>query len=58
MQGAPGPFGYLTMGGMVTVLKVRADLAADGSAAPYEHPPGTVADVASPEELLRDGIGA
>lgn len=56
MQGAAGPFGYLTMGGMVTVLKVRTDLAADGTADAYEHPPGTVADVASPGDLARDGI--
>jgi hypothetical protein len=50
MQGAPGPFGYITMGGMVTLLQVRAELQSDGTAGPYEHPPGTVADVA------RDGI--
>lgn len=57
MVGARGPFDYVTMGGMFTILKVRADLARvpeDGGW--YQHPPGTVAEPATPEELARDGI--
>jgi hypothetical protein len=57
MAGAPGPFGYITMGGMFTVLKVREGLE-DKTRDPgnYVHPPGTVADKARPEDLKRDGI--
>ncbi len=57
MVGGPGQHGYITMGGMFTVLKVRDELPADGSEpAWYKSPPGTLADVASDEELRRDGI--
>jgi len=57
MVGAKGPFDYITMGGMFTVLKVRQKLP-DRSADPgwYQHPAGTVADTARPEDLARDGI--
>jgi hypothetical protein len=57
MQGGAGPFGYITMGGMVTLLQIRAELRADGTAGPYEHPAGTVADVATAAEMERDGVG-
>ncbi len=57
MVGGPGQHGYITMGGMFTVLKVREDLPADGSEPEwYKSPPGTLADVASDDELRRDGI--
>jgi FtsP/CotA-like multicopper oxidase with cupredoxin domain len=56
MLGAPGPFDPITMGGMFTILKVREHLAGDGDPGWYDHPPGTVASLASPEELRRDGI--
>ncbi|MEW6155903.1 MAG: copper oxidase [Verrucomicrobiota bacterium] len=56
MMGAPGPFDYITMGGMFTVLKVREGITDYGDPGWYEHPSGTVAALASPEELKRDGI--
>lgn len=58
MIGAYGPFDYITMGGMFTILKVRDELPQGYHVDPgwYEHPPGTVASLASPEELRRDGI--
>ena len=56
MVGGEGPFGYITMGGMFTVLKVREGITSYEDPGWYQHPPGTVADVASAEELRRDGI--
>jgi hypothetical protein len=57
MVGGEGPFGYITMGGMVTVLKVREGIADYADPGPYQYPPGTVADLASDADLARDGIG-
>ncbi len=57
MAGADGPFGYITMGGMFTILKVRenpADYPPNGG--DYRHPEGTVSLRATEEELRRDGI--
>ena len=54
MVGAHGPFDYITMGGMFTILKVRENLTSYDDPGWYEHPPGTVADLASKEELRRD----
>ena len=54
MVGARGPFDYITMGGMFTILKVRDQLASYDDPGWYKHPPGTVADLASAEELRRD----
>jgi hypothetical protein len=62
MVGAPGPYDYITMGGLYTNIKVREDL---GDFKPevgkdfsyggwYENPPGTQAMIASPEEMKRD----
>ena len=56
MVGGQGPFEYITMGGMFTVLKVREELSSYEDPGWYQHPAGTVADVASPEDLKRDGI--
>jgi len=56
MQGAPGPFGHIDMGGMFTLVKIRERLTGNGDPGWYQHPPGTVADVASEDELRRDGI--
>jgi len=57
MRGGPGPFDYITMGGLLTVLKVRENLEGDGrDPGWYRHPEGTVASRASREELRRDGI--
>jgi hypothetical protein len=56
MRGGAGPFGTIDMGGMLTVLKVRQDLASYDDPGWYVHPPGTVADMASTDELRRDGL--
>ena len=51
MMTGSGPFGPLEMGGMFTVMKVRADLAANDYRDPgaYAHPAGTVAyEIATP----------
>jgi len=62
MVGAPGPDGYITMGGMYTNLKVRHNLGqlnpAEGQdfsyGGWYHHPAGTQAVPASAEELKKD----
>jgi manganese oxidase len=57
MSGGTGPFDYITMGGMFTLLKVRDKVDSyEKDAGWYEHPPGTVATVADRAELVRDGI--
>jgi len=56
MVGAEGPFSYIDMGGMFTILKVREGLTNYDDPGWYKHPPGTVADTAKVEELKRDGI--
>jgi len=58
MVGARGPFDYITMGGMFTVVKVRDEDVGGENTDPgwYRHPPGTVADVARKEDMDRDGI--
>jgi manganese oxidase len=56
MIGGPGPFDYITMGGLFTILKVRANLTSYDDPGWYQHPPGTVASLASADELNRDGI--
>lgn len=56
MVGGRGPFGTITMGGMFTILKVRDAPPGTDDPGPYQNPPGTVADVARPEDLRRDGI--
>ncbi len=56
MLGGEGPFDYITMGGLFTILKVREHLTSYDDPGWYEYPEGTVADVASAEALARDGI--
>jgi hypothetical protein len=57
MVGGPGPYDYITMGGMFNLLKVREQLPADGSDPGwYPAPPDTIASLAPPADLLRDGI--
>jgi FtsP/CotA-like multicopper oxidase with cupredoxin domain len=56
MVGAKGPYDYITMGGMFTLLKVRTGLTSYADPGWYEHPPGERADLASQVELQRDGI--
>ncbi|HEY2342119.1 MAG TPA: copper oxidase, partial [Chthoniobacteraceae bacterium] len=54
MVGADGPFSYIDMGGMFTVVKVREGVTSYDDPGWYQHPPGTVAGPASSEEMLRD----
>jgi manganese oxidase len=57
MRGGPGPFDYITMGGLLTVLKVRERLDRyDRDPGWYRHPKGTVASLVSREDLRRNGI--
>jgi hypothetical protein len=56
MVGARGPHDYITMGGMFTMLKVREGLASYDDPGWYEGPPGTLASLAEPGDLARDGI--
>jgi FtsP/CotA-like multicopper oxidase with cupredoxin domain len=57
MRGGQGPFGYVAMGGLLTVLKVREVLDNyDHDPGWYRHPGGTVATVAAREDLRRDGV--
>ncbi len=56
MVGAKGPHDYITMGGMFTVVKVRDELQGHDDPGWYDNPPGTQADVATTEDLARDGI--
>ncbi|MBI2797466.1 MAG: multicopper oxidase domain-containing protein [Gemmatimonadetes bacterium] len=58
MLGGPGPHGYIDMGGMFTILKIRERLPKGGDPGWYANPPGTVASEATADELRRDGIGA
>ncbi|MBT9558640.1 MAG: copper oxidase [Myxococcales bacterium] len=54
MKGGPGPFSYIDMGGMFTIIKVRAP--GQTGEGWYPYPRGTVAGPASPERMARDGI--
>jgi hypothetical protein len=56
MRGGDGPFGYIDMGGMFTILKVRDDASKEDGKGWYAHPKGTVATVADAEKMKRDGI--
>ena len=56
MVGSQGPHDYITMGGMFTILKVRDQLDSYDDPGWYKIPAGTQADVATPEDLARDGI--
>jgi manganese oxidase len=56
MRGGKGPFGYIDMGGMFTVLKVRDRPGAKDVTGWYEHPRGTVAGPAAAARLQEDGI--
>ena len=54
MVGAPGKHDYIDMGGMFTILKVRENLTGYDDPGWYENPPGTLASLASNDELQRD----
>ena len=53
-----GQFGMIDMGGMFTIVKVREDLKGYDDPGDYKFPPGTIATMASADELRRDGIVA
>ena len=54
MVGVHGPFDYITMGGMFTIVKIRGNLDSYADPGWYKHPAGTVAELASAEEMRRD----
>ncbi|HSN97108.1 MAG TPA: copper oxidase [Candidatus Nanopelagicales bacterium] len=56
MRGGAGPFSYIDMGGMFTVLKVRDRPTAADRDTWYKHPAGTVAGLADAERMKADGI--
>lgn len=56
MVGGEGPFGYITMGGMFTIVKVRKNLTNYKNVGWYQNPLGTIAKKANPRELKKDGI--
>lgn len=56
MKGARHQFGETTMGGMATVLKVRARARGYQDPGDYAFPPTTISRPATPEELRRDGV--
>ena len=51
MLGGKGQFGPIDMGGMFTLVKVRDGLVGFKDPGDYTHPPGTVASLATAEEL-------
>jgi hypothetical protein len=56
MRGGAGPFSYIDMGGMFTVLKVRDNPDRADARGWHAHAPGTVASQASAAQLLADGV--
>jgi FtsP/CotA-like multicopper oxidase with cupredoxin domain len=56
MLGGRGPQGYITMGGMFTVLKVRESIEGVDPKAWAPIDPATQADLATAEQLSADGI--
>jgi manganese oxidase len=56
MMGGPGPFDYIAMGGMFTVIKIREGITSYEDPGWYRNPEGTVASVAAADDLRRDGV--
>ena len=56
MTGTDGPFDVIDMSGLMTLLKIRDGLTSYDDPGWYQHPAGTVATVASAEDLHRDGV--
>jgi FtsP/CotA-like multicopper oxidase with cupredoxin domain len=56
MEGGQGQYDPITMGGMFTILKVRPGLTSYDDPGWYQHPAGTLASLASADDLRRDGI--
>jgi manganese oxidase len=54
MVGAPGKYGYIGMGGMFTMVKVRENLTSYDDPGWYEPPAGTLAELASEEDIKND----
>jgi len=54
MVGKQGKYDYIDMGGMFTIVKVRENLTSYDDPGWYETPPGTLAILASNDELQRD----
>lgn len=58
MVGGRGPFDYITMGGMFTILKVHPGLTSYDDPGWYKHPEKTVANKADTSFFNRDSIKA
>ena len=56
MRGMEGPFGYIDMGGMFTILKTREGITSYEDPGWYEYPPGTQAHAVSDDELREAGF--
>lgn len=56
MVGSEGPLGYITMGGMFTILKVRNSVDDETGDSWYDEAPKNQARLATDEELARDQI--
>jgi manganese oxidase len=56
MRGAEGPHGYIDMGGMFTILKIREGDVGYEDPGWYKNPEGTIASRASDADLKRDGV--
>lgn len=56
MVGQRGPYDYITMGGMFSIVKVRDQTEGQQDPGWYQLPPGTQAVAATPQQLKRDGI--
>jgi FtsP/CotA-like multicopper oxidase with cupredoxin domain len=56
MRGGPGPFGYIDMGGMFTILKVRERPSEADLHGWYKHPEGSVAGLADAARMAADGV--
>lgn len=58
MVGGQGPFDYITMGGMFTILKVHPELTSYDEPGWYKHPEKTVASKADSIRLRTDGLAS
>ncbi|MCZ7677984.1 MAG: multicopper oxidase domain-containing protein [Sandaracinaceae bacterium] len=56
MRGGPGPFSYIDMGGMFTVLKVRDEPDRADASGWFSHPAGTIPAQADAARMRADGI--
>jgi hypothetical protein len=58
MTGGRGPYGYISMGGMFTIVKIRDGITDYRDPGWYktDAPPGTVAQHAVALQLHRDGV--